>query len=147
YEVVLAADGRSALEVVNARPVDLVLLDLLMPGESGLAVLEELSRRSARLPVIVVTAVDTAAPAVAAMKLGAVDYVTKPFEEQELVGLVRRTLAERSRLDDRRTRILVVVGDLGIRATLAVLLGDDHREIEHLHVIEGQITRRTRLPL
>src|SRR5262245_27348805 len=127
YEVVLAADGRSALEVVNARPVDLVLLDLLMPGESGLAVLEELSRRSARLPVIVVTAVDTAAPAVAAMKLGAVDYVTKPFEEQELVDLVRRTLAERSGLGDHRTRILVVVGDLGIRATLAVLLGDDHR--------------------
>jgi len=127
YEVVLAADGRGALEVVNARTVDLVLLDLLMPGESGLAVLEQLGRRSARLPVIVVTAVDTAASAVAAMKLGAVDYVTKPFQEQEFADLVRRTLAERRGLADHRTRILVVGGDLGIRATLAVLLGGDHR--------------------
>jgi DNA-binding NtrC family response regulator len=93
-EVQTAASVDEALRVVAAAPPDLVLLDLVMPGRSGLDLLGELSLRGALPPVIVLSATRTVATAVEAMKLGAADYVTKPFEADALRIKVRRLLEQ-----------------------------------------------------
>src|SRR5918994_2824893 len=92
YEVVDAADGPRALEIVRTTTVDLVLLDIRLPDMDGIEVLERLKALDEQLEVVLVTAVKTVRTAVAAMKLGAFDYLTKPFEEDELLSLVRRGL-------------------------------------------------------
>lgn len=137
YAVLDAAHGRTALAMVCARPVDLVLLDILMPDVDGIEILQELRALKPQLPVIMMTAVKTVRTAVAAMKLGAADYVTKPFNDDELLHTIQRALEQRAprarayadRASDdletrlRRThRILFVGGELGWRATLAVTL-------------------------
>jgi DNA-binding NtrC family response regulator len=96
YVVVDVPDGPSALEVVRASPVDLVLLDIRLPGMDGIEVLERIKAIDERVEVILVTAVKTVRTAVAAMKLGAFDCLTKPFEEDELLSLSSRALERRT---------------------------------------------------
>src|SRR2546422_1148482 len=97
YDVVDVPDGPSALDVVRASQVDLVLLDIRMTGMDGIEVLERIKAIDEGTEVILVTAVKTVRTAVAAMKLGAFDYLTKPFEEEELLSLARRALERRGR--------------------------------------------------
>ena len=96
YELLEAPDGPQGLEVVRSTQVDLVILDLRLPGMDGIEVLERIKTFDDHLEVILVTAVQTVRSAVAAMKLGAFDYVTKPFEEEEILPLIRRALERRA---------------------------------------------------
>jgi DNA-binding NtrC family response regulator len=96
YEVVDAPDGPRALELIRATPVDLVLLDIRLPDMDGIEVLERIKAVDDGIEVVLVTAVKTVKTAVAAMKLGAFDYLTKPFEEEELFAVMRRALERRS---------------------------------------------------
>jgi DNA-binding NtrC family response regulator len=96
YEVIDVPDGPAALDVLRSSQIDLVLLDIRLPGMDGIEVLERIKALDDAVEVILVTAVKTVRTAVAAMKLGAFDYVTKPFEEDELLSLVRRALERRS---------------------------------------------------
>jgi DNA-binding NtrC family response regulator len=96
YELLEAPDGPRAIEIVRSAQADLVLLDLRLPGMDGIEVLERIKALDDHLEVILVTAVQTVRSAVAAMKLGAFDYVTKPFEEEEILPLVRRALEKRA---------------------------------------------------
>ncbi len=73
-----------------------MLLDLKMPGRDGLAVLAELGPALAELPVIVVTAFGGSAPAIEAMRRGAYDYLTKPFDLDEVLLTLRRALHQRA---------------------------------------------------
>src|SRR5438132_52756 len=96
YDVLDVPDGPRALEVVRSAQVDLVLLDIRLPDMDGIEVLERTKAIDEGIEVILVTAVKTVRTAVAAMKLGAFDYLTKPFEEDELLQLIRRALEKRS---------------------------------------------------
>lgn len=82
YTVEVAVDGQQALEMITAQPFDVVLLDIMMPGLSGLDVLKILRQRHsmADLPIIMATAKDQSEDMVAALELGANDYVTKPLD-------------------------------------------------------------------
>src|SRR5947209_17554746 len=102
YEVLEAADGRQALERLRASPVDLVLLDIRLPEMDGIEVLERMKAVDDGVEVILVTAVKTVRIAVDAMKLGAFHYLTTPFDEDELLSLIRRALEKRSRSEERR---------------------------------------------
>jgi DNA-binding NtrC family response regulator len=92
YEILSAASGTQALELVEQTPLDVVLLDILMPGADGLEILERIKQRSATPQVIMLTATKTVKTAVTAMKLGAFDYVTKPFDVDELILIVERAV-------------------------------------------------------
>jgi DNA-binding NtrC family response regulator len=92
YEVNCVASGKEALELIDRQPIDVVLLDILMPGMDGLEVLEHIRQRPLTLPVIMLTATKTVKTAVTAMKLGAADYVTKPFDVDELQLIVERAV-------------------------------------------------------
>ena len=99
YDVDEAADGPSALEKVTGWAPDLLLLDIMMPGQDGLDVLESLRRTSA-VPVILLTAKTEEADRVLGFRFGADDYVCKPFSTAELIGriaaVLRRAGANRS---------------------------------------------------
>jgi two-component system response regulator RegX3 len=88
FEVVAALDGKEGLERFRAARPEVLLLDLMLPGLSGLDVLREV-RRLSDLPVIVVSAKGAEADIVSALELGADDYVTKPYSARELVARIR----------------------------------------------------------
>ena len=96
YEMIEAADGPSALEAVSSRPVDLMLLDIRLPGMEGIEVLERVKSMDDGIEVIMVTAVKTIKTAVEAIKLGAYDYITKPFDVEEILSVVDRVLEKRA---------------------------------------------------
>jgi DNA-binding NtrC family response regulator len=93
YEVILAGDGESGLREIRHHVFDLVLLDLRLPKMSGLEVLERIRELDAELPVVMLTAFGEIQTAVAAMKAGAVDYLSKGFDLDHLLLVVQRTLA------------------------------------------------------
>jgi two-component system, OmpR family, alkaline phosphatase synthesis response regulator PhoP len=94
YEVLTAASGREALEIIQARPPDLIVLDLMLPDIDGFGVCEILRRQAstAAIPVILLTAWATSDAQDLGLELGALDYLTKPFSPKELVERVRRLL-------------------------------------------------------
>ncbi len=102
YIVDTAEDGYRALEMIAEGNFDLVLLDVMMPGISGLEVLEKLREKSgpADLPVIMATAKDTSEDIVAALKLGANDYVTKPLDFPVVLARVQSALSLKHATDE-----------------------------------------------
>jgi two-component system alkaline phosphatase synthesis response regulator PhoP len=92
YTVETAGDGETGLERAAREPFDLVLLDLMLPRLSGFDVCRELRRRGVGVPVIMLTARGQVVDKVVGLKLGADDYVTKPFEMAELVARVEAAL-------------------------------------------------------
>jgi two-component system response regulator YesN len=129
YEFLGVCDGREALEILEARPADVVLLDLLMPGMGGLEVLRRIKASRPTTNVIVVSVVDQVRPGLESLRLGAADYLTKPFEEEQLQLLVRQAIAQTSATNGRSSRVpiptsfLIISEHLGVRATLAAALG------------------------
>lgn len=94
-EVVAAEDGQAALEQIAREPPDVVLLDLKMPGPDGIQVLEQAKAVDPHMPVVIVTAYGDLPSAVQAIRLGAYDYLTKPFDHDEILFTVRRALEKR----------------------------------------------------
>ncbi len=120
YEVSEASTGEEVLAVFNGggSGPDLALMDIRMPGKDGLDVLRSLrASRESELPVIVMTAFGSASTAIEAMKLGAFDYIAKPFELEEVTVAVGRFF-ERQDLSDRVVRLIaestrdeILIGD------------------------------------
>ena len=90
FEVDAARDGSEALELLRNHNYDLMLTDQRMPKMDGLELLERVRRDHADLPVVLMTAYGSVSTAVEAMKRGAADYLTKPFERDELLIVVSR---------------------------------------------------------
>jgi two-component system KDP operon response regulator KdpE len=113
YEVETAADGRSALQVVGERMPDVVVLDLGLPDLDGIAVLRRL-RTFTRVPVVVLSARHESDDKVEALDEGADDYVTKPFDMEELLARVRAAI-RRGGADD--APLVVESGDVRLDVT------------------------------
>jgi len=119
YELLTATSATEALEILQSRSVDAVLLDLLLPGMDGLQILGELKAQHPGLDVIIISGLAQAQVVVAAMKVGAFEYLTKPFAEEDLLGLVSEAVHRRR--SDLPT-VLLLGEDSAILASLAVLL-------------------------
>ncbi|MEX3516855.1 response regulator transcription factor [Corynebacterium camporealensis] len=91
FEPIVANDGPTALEEFDQRDIDIVLLDLMLPGMSGTDVCKQL-RATSNVPVIMVTARDSEIDKVVGLELGADDYVTKPYSSRELIARIRAVL-------------------------------------------------------
>lgn len=101
YKAVSAGNGREALALIQEQPIDLVVSDLHMPGMNGLLLLEALRKQYEHLPFIMVTAQGEIKTAVAAMKLGASDYILRPFELETLEIAIEKALSiNRIRLEN-----------------------------------------------
>jgi two-component system, OmpR family, response regulator RegX3 len=105
FEVALAATGPDAIAEFGRSGADLVLLDLMLPGLSGVEVCREL-RLTSDVPVIMLTAKDSEVDKVVGLELGADDYVTKPFSTRELVARIRAVLRRRSQPEDAASDVL-----------------------------------------
>ncbi len=92
FEILEAGTGEEALDLTAAEALDLILLDLRMPGMDGLEVLETLSKTGVAAPVIIMTAYGSIDSAVRALKMGAEDYLTKPLDTDELMLKIEKTL-------------------------------------------------------
>lgn len=103
YAVRLAADGVEGLERFGAEPFDAVITDLRMPNLDGMGLLRALLERDPHLPVIVITAHGTVDTAVEALKIGAFDFITKPYDKDELTAVVAKALRTRQ-LNDQAPR-------------------------------------------
>lgn len=99
YSVTKAYDGRTGLELAEGEQIDLILLDVMLPGLNGLEVLRRI-RRFSEVPIIMLTARDSVMDKVSGLDLGADDYITKPFAIEELLARIRAALRKQSRSPD-----------------------------------------------
>jgi two-component system response regulator HydG len=102
YRVVLASDGRGALEQLQGGGVDLVLTDLKMPGLTGIELLRAIKAIPIDVDVILLTAFGTVEEAVSAMKDGAYDFITKPFRGEQLLKIVTKALERRALIEQNK---------------------------------------------
>jgi two-component system OmpR family response regulator len=106
FRVSVAANGRALNRMMSANRIDLVLLDLMLPGEYGLAICRRL-RMVSNVPIIMLTALGAEADRIIGLEMGADDYLPKPFSTRELLARVRAVL-RRSRLSDIPQRLTTV---------------------------------------
>jgi len=134
FSTVVACSGLEALELLNHRPVDLVLLDIMMPGFDGYEVLKVMKEeeRFRHLPVILLTAKDMVRDKVEGLKLGADDYITKPFNNEELLARIRVQL----RIQQIRRKLT----QEAITDELTSLYNHRH----FYRVLQGEVNRATR---
>jgi two-component system response regulator PilR (NtrC family) len=95
YQVRLVSSGEEGLELARSQTFDAAIVDVMMPGLDGIATLQELRKLDDDLPVLMITAFASVETAIAAMKLGAFDYVTKPFKNDEVLVVVRNAVERR----------------------------------------------------
>jgi DNA-binding NtrC family response regulator len=100
YDLVFATQGPEALRILSARDVNLVLLDIRMPGMDGIEVLRRIKEVNDQTEVVVVTAVKSLKTAVEAIKLGASDYITKPFDIHDILALIKRVMEKQELLKE-----------------------------------------------
>src|SRR5688572_2569808 len=102
YDVRLATHAAEGLELVRTMPFDAVIVDMMMPGMDGISALDELKKIDDDLPVVMITAFASVENAIAAMKRGAFDYITKPFKNDEVLVVLRNALAQRRLVAENR---------------------------------------------
>ena len=162
YQVSVAEDGEEALTLLEAgaKPAvaknggqeglpDLVLLDVMMPGLDGIGILEQLSEKYPQLPVVMLTASTTVRTAVEAMKIGAVDYLSKPFDVDELLSLIEEVLDEGAKgrnhpthvstFEHRRPESTAVAGDFGSAVGQHPVMLDLYKRIDQVAVRDTTI--------
>jgi DNA-binding response OmpR family regulator len=158
----VVGDGDAALRAVSARPYDLIVLDLMLPGRGGLEVCREIRHTDGQTPIIMLTARDALEEKVLGLDSGADDYVTKPFELEELLArvrsLLRRVAADRPPRPARGARThppsrleiagLILDGsarEVQFNGRLILLTDTEFRLLEHLMRRAGAVSRRQEL--
>ncbi|HBB16758.1 MAG TPA: sigma-54-dependent Fis family transcriptional regulator [Syntrophus sp. (in: bacteria)] len=133
FNVITAPEGRQAIEKICFNTPDVVLLDVRMPGLNGMEVLKKIKALDDNLPVVLVTAYADTHQAVEAMKEGAYDYLAKPFDNNEVVWITRRALAEGKlrrnlkSIKDRYNGNFSLIDGMGPSDKIARLAVDVHR--------------------
>ena len=103
YRVKLAATGEEGLEVGRGEPVDVAIVDVMLPDMSGIEVLDALKRADPEMVVLMITAFASVETAISAMKMGAFDYITKPFKNDEVLMVVSNGAHQRHLVNENRT--------------------------------------------
>ncbi|NLK29073.1 MAG: response regulator transcription factor [Clostridiales bacterium] len=115
YEVMISGDGRSGLQNALQKDIDLIILDIMLPGLSGIEVCRRI-RMESRVPIIMLTAKDDVMDKVAGLDMGADDYMTKPFAIEELLARIRVALNRKKQMTEAKIDILQI-GDLKLNLT------------------------------
>src|SRR6185295_14078031 len=92
FEAVVFNDSARAMRAIDSEEVQAVVTDLYMPGPGGMEILEYCKKNHPQLPVVIITAYGTIESAVSALKQGAFDFITKPFDQTELLNVVNKAV-------------------------------------------------------
>ncbi|HDI46038.1 MAG TPA: sigma-54-dependent Fis family transcriptional regulator [Candidatus Omnitrophica bacterium] len=111
YGVTTARAGEEALQILDEEEVDLVITDIKMPGLSGMELLKVIKEKNQSLPVIVMTGFASLETAIEAIKQGAYDYITKPFEIEKFLHTVSKAVTQK-KLEEKNKQLLEDLGDL-----------------------------------
>lgn len=103
YEVTCVADGTDALKKIGEEYFDLIILDIMIPGIDGIGVAENVRLNNNDVPILMLSAKSSSAEKVLGLKKGADDYITKPFNLEELLLRVRKLISKNKKLQDRET--------------------------------------------
>ena len=155
YAVEVSGDGDDALARASGKPFDLILLDVLLPGRDGFSVCRELRGRGLTTPVLMLTARSQVDDKVAGLKLGADDYLTKPFQMAELLARieaqVRRRRQPRPPGDDPQDRFSFADVEVDFRRAEVTRAGQpvdlsakEFQLLEYLVRNEGRVVSRGR---
>ncbi|MFH1102517.1 MAG: sigma-54 dependent transcriptional regulator [Pseudomonadota bacterium] len=120
YKIILASTGNEALELFKTNPVDIVLLDILLPDLGGLELLEKFKEADPTVEVIMVTAVKEVPIAVKAIKLGAYEYFMKPFTIDDILSVIQRALEKRSLIKE----VAYLRNELEVRRPFEMMIGE-----------------------
>lgn len=125
YNIYTAERGGQALEILTQVPIDLVTVDLRMPGMSGIKVLENIKKQDSDIEAIVITGYGSLDTAVEGLRLGAFDYIAKPFDVNHILSLVRRALERRATRLKLRQLKSDFLGNVSheLRTPLSVVIG------------------------
>lgn len=134
YETAAAPDGAAGLASARAGDFDLVILDMSLPKMSGLEVLGGIKEEKPDLPVIMVTAFGSTQTAIEAMRLGAYDYITKPFELDELQIVAERALQQKRVIDENR----FLRGELKKKYGFDNIIGTN-QDVQRAYVMAAQV--------
>lgn len=150
YEVSVAHTGEEGFYLVNSQTFDLILLDLMLPGRSGIEVLETLRSRELQTPVLILTAKDAVEDRVLGLDIGADDYMVKPFAFPELLARIR-ALLRRGRSDQvLKLKLADLKMDLLTREVIRGgksidLTGREYELLEYLLRNHGRVVSREML--
>jgi len=132
YEVLTASNGLEALEQLQAKEPDIIVLDVVMPGMDGFETLKHI-RASSSVPVIILSAKETSVDKVRGLSLGADDYLAKPFSLDELVARIEAVRRRLATTDDRKGVELIQLGNVTIDFN------------KHLVTVDGKEVQMTRI--
>ncbi len=133
FEIITASDGKQAMQKISFDTPDVVLLDVCMPGLNGMEVLKKIKAIDENLPVVLITAYADTHQTVEAMKEGAYDYLAKPFDNNEVVWITSRALAEGElrrnlkSINDRHKGNFSLIQRMGPSDNISRLAADVHR--------------------
>lgn len=144
FDVTVAYDGPSTLAICQSHPIDLVLLDIMMPGMNGFEVCERLKadEKTAHIPVVIVTALDQPSDRLKGLKAGADDFLTKPVNDVQLIARVKSLVRLKSMGDELRLRSAAV---LAIGADEALVSTTDLTDHAQILLIDPRVSSRERI--
>jgi DNA-binding NtrC family response regulator len=131
YEVLVAEDGLVALDTLKTGDISVIVTDLKMPRLDGIGLLERVIKEYPAIPVIIITAYGTVTTAVSALKSGAFDYITKPFDQDDFRNIIKKAVRTR---DLNQTEVILPTGEIeryGIVGTSAAML-EIYETIRHI---------------
>ena len=145
FDVLIADNGRDALNICEGSQVDLILLDVMMPGMDGFEVCERIKAnpRISHIPVVMVTALDQSADRVRGLKAGADDFLTKPVNDLQLISRVKSLLRLKTLSDELRTRV-ETARTIGIEDVLRLGEGRSE-ESAHVLLVDGRASSQERI--
>jgi nitrogen regulation protein NR(I) len=120
YEALVFNDSARALRAIDAEDVQVVVTDLYMPGPGGMEILEHCKRNHPQLPVVIITAYGTIESAVSALKQGAFDFITKPFDQTELLNVVSKAVLTYRQMEKEPVVLVPVVVSKADGAAVAI---------------------------
>ncbi|MFA5311564.1 MAG: response regulator [Candidatus Omnitrophota bacterium] len=151
YKTIIANDGEDALDAAITKLPDLILLDLMLPGLSGLDVCKEIKaeRKTASIPVIMLTAKSQESDKIVGLELGADDYVTKPFSPRELIARIKAVL-RRGKEKEKLPEVLKIGGlsldfskiEVTVKDKPAILTSKEFELLKTLIKAKGRVLSR-----
>lgn len=141
HDVSACTDGQSAIDILAKEPFDLIFLDYKMPGLSGLETLKQIKKSQVKTPIIIMTAYGTTETAIEAMKLGAYDYLLKPFEREEL----SRITADALEVNRLMKEVVSFPSSRNILSSISkgmVKIVGRHKKMQEVYKLIGQIAQK-----